>query len=83
MTNERGYALLGEIPRSLRLRQSPAPGLLSRSGGLTALAPNDYQLDLTTPGKRPSCAHSRRTLRDSPKSRYTPLERPVNQQRLR
>jgi hypothetical protein len=28
-----------------------------------------YQLDLTTPGSKPSCAHSRNTLRDSPKSR--------------
>jgi hypothetical protein len=28
-----------------------------------------YQLDLTTPGSKPSCAHSLNTLRDKPKSR--------------
>jgi hypothetical protein len=31
--------------------------------------PDFYQLDLTTPGSKPWCAHSRKTLRDKPKSR--------------
>ncbi|HAG85284.1 MAG TPA: hypothetical protein DCL61_30100 [Cyanobacteria bacterium UBA12227] len=30
---------------------------------------NNYQLDFTTPGSKPLCAHSRSTWRDRPKSR--------------
>ena len=42
-----------------------------------------YQLDFVTPGNKPSCAISRSSCRDKPKSLYTARLRPVFQHRFR